>query len=109
MDLFEHVNDEELRITNNSELGCSMNGISVASIGAADEVVLVSPTPHGLSGLINLSHKFCSSRGFQDTPCKTHLLLYFPKKVHCDNPIHMAKKVLPLTEPVEQLGIMCNT
>ena len=54
-DQFQLVNAEELITTNNSGLGLNMGGISLASLGVADDVALLSPSPHGLQGLLNLS------------------------------------------------------
>jgi hypothetical protein len=44
-DMFQLVNNNKLVVTNNSGLGLDMGAISVAAIGQADDVALLSPHP----------------------------------------------------------------
>ena len=77
-DEFQLVNSEELKVTNNSSLGLDMGGVHVGSIGAADDVVLVSSSPHGLQGLLNLSTEFCVRKSLINVQSKTRLLVFEP-------------------------------
>ena len=78
-DEFQLANNEELVVTNGAGLGLNMGETSVGSIGVADDVALVSPDPHALQSLLNLSQSLTSSRFMVNVPEKTKLLLYQPK------------------------------
>ena len=78
-DQFQLVNNQELIITNTSGLGLKMGGVSVGSIGVADDVALVSPSPHALQSLLHLSKTLTSSKHMVNVPEKTKLLLFHPK------------------------------
>ena len=111
-DEFQLVNNGELITTNSAGLGLNMGGVSVGSIGVADDVALTSPSPHALQSLLNLSQSLTSSRHMVNVPEKTKLLLYHPKG---DNsaaywqevcPITMAGAALPLSSQAEHVGVL---
>ena len=78
-DMFQLVNNQELVVTNGSGLGLDMGAVSVAAIGQADDVALVSPHPLALQSLLNLSEDFSSATSLQNVPEKTKLLVYSPR------------------------------
>ena len=49
---FELVENEELKITDNSSFGLQFGPVTISSIGVADDVALLSPTICGLQGLL---------------------------------------------------------
>ena len=75
-DQFQLVNGAELDMTNGSGLGLDMGAVSVAAIGQADDVALVSPHPAALQSLLNLSEAFSASTSLTNVPEKTKLLAY---------------------------------
>ena len=77
-DQFQLVNNEELVITNNAGLGLNMGGVSVGSIGVADDIALISPSPHALQSLLNLSQSLTTARKMVKVKEKTKLLLFNP-------------------------------
>ena len=56
-----------------------MGGVSIGSIGVADDVALVSPSPHALQSLLNLSQSLTSTRNMINVKEKTKLLVYEAK------------------------------
>ena len=78
-DQFQVVNTEELVTTQSSGLGLNMGGVCTASIGVADDVALISPSPHALQSLLNISQTLTSSRCMVNVKEKTKLLAYSPK------------------------------
>ena len=78
-DQFQVVNTEELVTTQSSGLGLNMGGVSVASIGFADDVALLSPSPHALQSLLNISQSLTTSRCMLNVKEKTKVLAFAPK------------------------------
>ena len=111
-DQFQLVNAEELVTTNTSGLGLNMGGISLASIGVADDVALLSPSPHALQSLLNISQKLTSSRCMVNVPEKTKLLAYAPKGDISVSywqeatPLSMEGASLPLSSQAEHVGVV---
>ena len=111
-DLFQLVNNEELRVTNTAGLGLDMGEACVGSIGVADDVGLVSPDPHALQSLLNLSQSLTSSRCMVNVIEKTKLLLFHPKSDHSADywqevsPIMMNGAALPLSSQAEHVGVL---
>ena len=114
-DQFQLVNGEELITTNTSGLGLDMGGISLASLGVADDVALFSPSPYGLQALLNLSQELTASKSMINVPEKTKLLAYSPKG-DCSStywqevaPLTMAGASLPLSTQAEHVGVLRST
>ena len=114
-DQFQLVNGEELVTTNSSGLGLNMGGISLASLGVADDVALLSPSPHGLQALLNLSQSLTASKSMINVPEKTKLLVYSPKGNNSATywqdvaPPIMAGASLPLSTQAEHVGVLRST
>ena len=115
-DQFQLVNGEELDTCNGSGLGLDMGAVSVAAIGQADDVALVSPHPAALQSLLNLSEAFSSSTSLTNVPEKTKLLVY-PSKGDTSSitywqeatPIMMSGAPLPLSSQAEHVGVVRST
>ena len=111
-DQFQLVNNEELVVTNSAGLGLNMGGVSIGSIGVADDVALVSPSPHALQSLLNISQSLTSSRKMVNVQEKTKLLLYHPKSDISASywqettPLTMAGATLPLSSQAEHVGVL---
>ena len=93
-----------------------MGAVTVAAIGQADDVALVSPHPAALQSLLNLSQAFSASTSLTNVPEKTKLLAY-PAKGNSNSitywqeamPIMMAGAPLPLTSQAEHVGVLRST
>ena len=111
-DEFQLVNTEELVTTNSSSLGLDMGGVSLASIGVADDVALLSPSPHALQSLLNISQSLTSSKCMVNVPEKTKLLAYASKSdvsvAYWQDaaPLTMSGASLPLSSQAEHVGIL---
>ena len=114
-DLFQLVNGEELEVTNSAGLGLNLGGISLGSVGVADDVALISPSPHALQSLLNISESLTSSRCMVNMPEKTKLLVYNPKVKNCSDywesalPITMAGATLSSSTQAEHVGVLRST
>ena len=112
---FQLVNNRELKVTNDAALGLNMGGVSVGSIGVADDVALLSPNPHALQSLLNLSQSLTSSSCMVNVREKTKLLLYCPKGDNSAifwqdvSPIIMDGAALPLSSEAEHVGVLRST
>ena len=108
---FQLVNNKELIVTNTAGLGSNMGAISIGSIGVADDVALVSPSPHALQSLLNLSQSLTSSRSMVNVPEKTKLLVYQAKGQdttywQAATPITMGGSPIPLSSQAEHVGVL---
>jgi hypothetical protein len=89
-----------------------MGETSVGSIGVADDVGLVSPDPHALQSLLNLSQSLTTSRCMINVQEKTKLLLFHPKSDHSADywqevsPNMMNGAALPLSSQAEHVGVL---
>ena len=111
-DQFQLVNNRELIVTNTAGLGLDMGGVSVGSIVVADDVALVSPSPHALQCLLNLSQSLTSSRNMINVQEKTKLLVYQVKGEdsasywQATTPITMSGADIPLSSQAEHVGVL---
>ena len=115
-DLFQLVNNQELMVTNSSGLGLDMGAVSIAAIGQADDVALLSPHPVALQSLLNLSQEFSAAHSLQNVPEKTKLLVYSPSGNTTNStywqeaaPIIMEGAPLPLSSQAEHVGVVRST
>ena len=89
-----------------------MGEVSLASIGVADDIALLSPSPHALQSLLNISQALTSSKCMVNVPEKTKMLAYAPKHDVSvaywkeTAPISMAGASLPLSPQAEHVGIL---
>ena len=114
-DEFQLVNSEELVVTNTSGLGINMGAVTVGSIGVADDVVLLSPSPHALQSQLNLSQSLTADRYMVNVQEKTKLLAYAPKGDYsipywqAASPLVMAGSTLPLSQQADHVGVLRTT
>ena len=77
-------NREQLAVAQGSGLGVHMGGgpcgdVTVASVGQADDVVLMSSSIHNLRNLVQLTENYCDSFKVTLVPEKTKLLAFGPQ------------------------------
>ena len=91
-ELYKLYNNEQLQISQLSNLGVNIGNIHVAAIGQADDVVLLSNDMYSLSNLLSLTMLYCSKYHVKLSHEKTQLQVYAPPKLqqsaqyfHCTN------------------------
>ena len=111
--LYKLANNIELLLTQNSGLGVHIGPIHVASIGQADDVVLVSNCIFKLQALLHLALEYASSYHVTMVAEKTKLLCYTPKGQHVAasywqsiSPIAMFENRIPFSSQAEHVGVL---
>ena len=111
--LYKLANNIELLLTQNSGLGVHIGPVHVASIGQADDVVLVSNCIFKLQALLHLAMEYASSYHVTMVPEKTKLLCYTPKGQQAAtsywqsiSPIAMFDNHIPFSRQAEHVGIL---
>ena len=77
-------NNEQLSVPQETDFGLSTANVHVASIGQADDCVLVSSDLHKLKFLLHLTLQYCKKYHVQLSPGKTKLQLYTPPGLSLD-------------------------
>ena len=89
-----------------------MGGVSVASIGFADDVALLSPSPHALQSLLNISQSLTTSCCMLNVKEKTKVLAFAPKGDvsvaywQGVSPLSMNDSPLPLSTEADHVGVL---
>ena len=73
--------DELLRRLRETDEGCHVGHLSYAAFGYADDLLLLSPSIHGLEILVKTSESFASEYGVTFNAKKTECIC-FGKKIH---------------------------
>ena len=94
---YKIYNNEQLDTAQFSELGTSVGGVHVASVGQADDTALVSNDFHQLQCLLDLSLAYCAKHQVLLSAGKTKLLVF--SKSETDYVKYA--KILFLTCPLE--------
>ena len=90
-----------------------LGNVHVASIGQADDVVLVTSCPVKLACLLHLTHLYCQREHVELVPEKTKLLVWVPTnqlasanllKLSC--PISIDNKTIEYYDVAEHVGIL---
>ena len=125
-DLYKIVNNEQLTVPNETDFGvklidtgaiadnCDSAGdIRIASIGQADDTVLLSNDLVNLQFLLQLTLNFCSKYHIQLSPTKTKLQAYFPSNFYGDKhyllnsvPITIGDSTIKFVDVAEHVGIV---
>ena len=77
--LYKLVNNSQLQEAQDSGLGIDLKGVSVASIGQADDCALIADSPFKLLCLLHLTMKYCERQHVELVPENTKLLVWTPK------------------------------
>ena len=110
--LYKLVNNSQLQEAQDSGMGIDLLGVSVASIGQADDCALISDSPFKLLCLLHLTMKYCERQHVELVPEKTKLLVWTPKsklnetymlKLGC--PISIDGKTINYSDFAEHVGV----
>ena len=112
-DEWKIYNNEQLTTPQETEFGASIGEVHVASIGQADDCVLVSYDIHKLKFLLHLTLQYCEKYHVLLSPGKTKLQLYTPPGRSLDNEYLMAAASLQingtpieLVDTTEHVGVL---
>ena len=94
-DLYTIYNAEQLNTANDANLGVDLDGVEVAAIGQADDVVLLSHDLFLLKNLLQLTLDYCHKHHVTLAAQKTKLMVFAPK--HLKQSVKYQKAVTPLT------------
>ena len=110
---YKLANNEQLKTTQQSELGISMNGIWISSIGQADDTLLVSDSIFNLQHLLYLTEQYCAKYHVELVPEKTKLLCFSPPDLDSSasywklvSPVSLGKNKIPFSNEAEHVGIV---
>ena len=111
--LYKLANNAELTLTQDSGLGAHLGPVHVASIGQADDVALVSNSPHKLQALLSLALEYAAKYHIKMVEEKTKLLCFSPPgfeqiKAYWEIvlPISMSGFCIPFSTEAEHVGIL---
>ena len=76
--MWKCYNNEQLDVPQETDFGVTTGDVHVASIGQADDCVLVSSDLHKLKFLLHLTLEYCEKYHIELSPGKTKLQLYTP-------------------------------
>ena len=113
---YKLLNNEQLLVSQESELGVTMGDITISAIGQADDVVLTSNNPYSLFNLLYLTKEYCSKYMVELVQDKTKLQVFLPSSL---TPFANYLKTSPLlsidhncltfTDTAEHVGIIRST
>ena len=113
---YKLLNNEQLLVSQESELGVTMGDITISAIGQADDVVLTSNNPYSLFNLLYLTKEYCSKYMVELVQDKTKLQVFLPSSL---TPFANYFKTSPLlsidhncltfTDTAEHVGIIRST
>ena len=109
-DLYKIYNNDLLRLLQKSELGvCLGHGLTISSVGQADDVALLSNDINCLKNLLNLTLSYCKRFNIELCAGKTKLLNITNIKptlpVH-QNPITINNHAIPFSDHAVHVGVV---
>ena len=104
--LYKLCNNSQLTEAQSSGLGVDMDGVHVAAIGQADDVVLLANTPLKLACLLYLTVLYCHRQHVTLVPEKTKLLSWCPTNKKAES--HLLKLGCPISIEGNYIGY-CNS
>ena len=125
-DLYKVVNNEQLTVPHESDFGVKLidtgapadlrdvaGDVHIASIGQADDTVLLSNDLVKLKFLLQLTINFCNKYHIQLSPSKTKLQAYFPSNFSGDKqylmnsvPITIGDSTIKFVDAAEHVGVI---
>ena len=112
-DAYKLYNNEQLEVSQHSGFGVLVRGITVSSIGLADDVVLVSNNIILLQHLLHLTIQYCNKYKVELVPEKTKLLVFSNDLNSVDvkyskliSSISLYDQKIEFTEEAEHVGII---
>ena len=111
--LYKLVNNEQLSVAQQSQLGLDMGGVVVSAIGQADDSCLISDCIYKLQLLLNLTVEYCTKYHVELVPEKTKLLCFTPTGLESTafywklvSPISLGPTKINFTNEAEHVGIL---
>ena len=80
-ELYKQYNAEQLTVPQDVEFGTFIGDIHIASIGQADDAVLLSNDLYKLKFLLHLTLQYCSKHNVELSSSKTKLQIYTPSNL----------------------------
>ena len=115
-DLYTLYNSAQLNSGNEALLGVNVGPVHVASIGQADDVVLLSDNIHNLSNLLQLSLDYCDNHHVKLAPEKTKLMAFHSKNQNLEvnyqkaiSPIEINNSQIEFVTEADHVGITRST
>ena len=114
--IYKLCNNSQLVEGQNSGLGVDLDGVHVAAIGQADDVVLLANSPIKLACLLYLTILYCQRQHVTLVPEKTKLLVWSPTnqkqatellKLSC--PISIKDNQIEYCSSAEHVGVLRST
>ena len=115
-DFYKLYNNEQISSAQDTSLGVEIHGITVCSIGQADDVGLVSNDIHKLECLLFLSELYCRKFNVKLCAEKTKLLVISPKNnreqielVKLANTLSLDGSHINFVDSAEHVGVIRST
>ena len=111
-EFYKLYNNEQLTSAQDSDLGTSISGVHVASVGQADDTALLSNDIHQLQRLLDLSLLYCQKYQVQLSADKTKLLVFsrketdYTKYAKLLSPVHIGETTIPFIHTAEHVGVL---
>ena len=113
---YKLINNEQLTISQNSELGVRMGDIIIYAVGQADDVVLLSNDISSLYNLLYLTKEYCCKYMVELVDDKSKLQVFLPATLtpfsnffSSSSCLTINSKYLKFTNEAEHVGIICST
>ena len=114
--MYQLINNDAIKIAQSSGLGVTLGSLHVASIGAADDIALVSSSLDRLQCLVRLSEASARRSHTTFVASKTKLLVFHPRNQASDvsyvtttTPLVMDNTTILPTTQADHLGILRST
>ena len=115
-ELWKVYNNEQLNVPQQTDFGVDIADVHVASIGQADDCVLLSTDLHKLKFLLHLTLQYCEKYQVELSPGKTKLQLYTPPNSSIDKEYLLSTSSLQIdgipieiVEDAEHVGVIRST
>ena len=98
--------DELLRRLRETDVGCHVGHMSYAAFGYADDLLLLSPSIHGLETLVKTSESFASEYGVTFNAKKTECICFSKNACPLQRQVKVNGQHVKWKEKVKYLGII---
>ena len=98
--------DELLRRLRETDVGCHVGHMSYAAFGYADDLLLLSPSIHGLEILVKTSESFASEYGVTFNAKKTECICFSKNACPLQRQVNVNGQQVKWKDKVKYLGII---
>ena len=109
-DLYKVYNNDLLKLLQRSEQGVEFgNGLTISSVGQADDVAILSNDINNLRNLLNLTLSYCKRFNIELCAGKTKLLNITSNKTSSpmlNNPIAISDQIIPFSDNAVHVGVV---